>query len=224
MFEQEQVLDKLAAKIALLTERLRADIASLRYVADIRQWGVMIGIELMRDPERKVPYEATAKIGIRVTKEARRRGVIIRPLGNVIVLMPPLSISTEELLLLLDVACLHGRRHRSPMRGILITGTDTGVGKTFVGCGLGAALTARGVTVGVLKPVETGCTVRDGTLYPEDAMRLAAFARSPLTLDQICPYRFAPPVAPHVAAELAGRTIEPRRIAMAFEQIAKVMM
>jgi adenosylmethionine-8-amino-7-oxononanoate aminotransferase len=103
VFEQEQVLDKLAAKIALLTERLQADVAPLRYVADIRQWGVMVGIELMRDPERKVPYEATAKIGIRVTKEARQRGVIIRPLGNVMVLMPPLSISTEELMFLLDV-------------------------------------------------------------------------------------------------------------------------
>jgi dethiobiotin synthetase len=107
------------------------------------------------------------------------------------------------------------------MRGVLITGTDTGVGKTFVGCGLAAALTARGTTVGVLKPVETGCTVRDGMLYPEDATRLAAFARTPLPLDQICPYRFAPPVAPHVAAELGGRMIEPRRIALAFEQIAR---
>jgi dethiobiotin synthetase len=107
------------------------------------------------------------------------------------------------------------------MRGILITGTDTGVGKTFVGCGLAAALTARGKTVGVLKPAETGCTMRDGMLYPEDATRLAAFARTPSPLDQICPYRFAPPVAPHVAAELAGRMIEPRRIALAFEQIAR---
>ena len=106
------------------------------------------------------------------------------------------------------------------MHGILITGTDTGVGKTLVGCGLAAALTAQGKTVGVLKPAETGCSRRDGALYPEDAMRLAAFARASLSLEQICPYRFAPPVAPSVAAEMAGVTIEPRRIHETFAQIA----
>ena len=105
------------------------------------------------------------------------------------------------------------------MRSLLITGTDTGVGKTFVGCGLTAALTARGKTVGVLKPAETGCAMRDGEYYPEDAARLAAFARSSLPLDLICPYRFAPPVAPSVAAEMAGITIEPERIVACFQQI-----
>ena len=79
------------------------------------------------------------------------------------------------------------------MRSLLITGTDTGVGKTFVGCGLAAALTARGKTVGVLKPAETGCELRDGELYPEDATRLAMFSRTSLPLNHICPYRFAPP-------------------------------
>lgn len=103
VFEQEQVLDKLAAKIALLTERLRTDFVPLAHVADIRRWGVMVGIELMRDPERKVPYAAAEKISMRVIKEARTRGVIIRPLGNVIVLMPPLSVSAEEFTFLLDV-------------------------------------------------------------------------------------------------------------------------
>lgn len=107
------------------------------------------------------------------------------------------------------------------MRGILITGTDTGVGKTLVGCGLAAALTAQDKTVGVLKPVETGCAMRDGGLYPEDAARLAAFAHTTLPLDHICPYRFAPPVAPSVAAELGGTTIEPQRITAACAQITK---
>jgi len=103
VFEQEQVLDKLTTKIVLLTERLRDDFAPLAHVADIRQWGMMVGIELMRDPARKISYTATEKIGMRVIKEARTHGVIIRPLGNVIVLMPPLSISLKELTLLLDV-------------------------------------------------------------------------------------------------------------------------
>lgn len=102
VFEQEQVLDTLTAKIALLTERLRSEFAPLAHVADIRQWGMMVGIELRRDPLRKVPYAATEKIGIRVITEARKRGILIRPLGNVIVLMPPLSISLAELTRLLD--------------------------------------------------------------------------------------------------------------------------
>lgn len=107
------------------------------------------------------------------------------------------------------------------MRGLLITGTDTGVGKTFVGCGLAAALTARGTRVGVLKPVETGCSQRDEELYPEDAARLHMFARSSLPLNLVCPYRFAPPVAPSVAAELAGTIIEPQRIVTIFQQIVQ---
>lgn len=106
------------------------------------------------------------------------------------------------------------------MHGILITGTDTGVGKTVVGCGLAASLTALGKTVGVLKPVETGCSVQDEALHPEDAVRLAAFARTSLSFEQLCPYRFAPPVAPSVAAELASLTIDPQQIAAIFKQTA----
>ena len=103
VFEQEQVLDRLSEKIALLSEQLHRDFASLAHVADIRQWGMMLGIELMRDPKQKIPYAAAEKIGIRVIKEARRHGVMIRPLGSVIILMPPLSITMEELTFLLDV-------------------------------------------------------------------------------------------------------------------------
>lgn len=102
IFERERVLDTLTAKIALLTESLRDDIAPLAHVADIRQWGLMVGIELQRDPARKLAYEAVEKIGIRVIKEARRHGILIRPLGSVIVIMPPLSITTDELHRLLD--------------------------------------------------------------------------------------------------------------------------
>jgi dethiobiotin synthetase len=105
------------------------------------------------------------------------------------------------------------------MSAIFITGTDTGVGKTLVGCGLAAALTAHGKTVGILKPAETGCPVRDGLLYPEDAMRLAAFAHTTLSVDSLCPYRFAPPVAPSVAAEQAGVTIDPHHLVAVFRQI-----
>ena len=109
IFEREQVIAKLAPKITLLTQRLQTDFASLPHVADIRQWGLMVGIELMQDPRRKVSYPTNDRLSVKVIKEARKHGVIIRPLGNVIILMPPLSITEEELNTLLDVT-LHAIR------------------------------------------------------------------------------------------------------------------
>lgn len=106
------------------------------------------------------------------------------------------------------------------MTSLFITGTDTGIGKTLVGCGIAAALTAQGKRVGVLKPAETGCDRRNGVLYPDDAMRLAGYARSSLSPETVCPYRFSLPVAPSVAAEQAGVTIRPERIVEVFQTIA----
>ena len=103
IFEKDNVLEHLAPKIAFLTERLHTDFSPLAHVADIRQWGFMVGIELMRDKAQRIPYSPVEGIGMRVIQEARARGVILRPLGNVIVLMPPLSISQEELGFLLEV-------------------------------------------------------------------------------------------------------------------------
>jgi len=90
---------------------------------------------------------------------------------------------------------------------LFVTGTDTGVGKTFVGCALAAALRARGRSVAVLKPVETG--VAD---VPEDAYRLRTAAGDPAPLDDICPYRLRAPLAPAVAARLEGVTIDVERL------------
>ena len=94
------------------------------------------------------------------------------------------------------------------MRGVLVTGTDTGVGKTFVACGLAAALARRGYRVGVMKPVETGCEEREGTLVPEDATRLRFFSGCAASMDTICPCRFRPPRAPWVAAREEGREVD----------------
>ncbi len=105
------------------------------------------------------------------------------------------------------------------MNGIFITGTDTGIGKTLVGCGIAAALTAQGKKVGVLKPAETGCQTQRGELYPDDAVRLAKFAKTTLPLDTICPYRFPLPVAPSVAAKDAGIHIRPGRITDSYRLI-----
>ncbi|MCE2486410.1 MAG: adenosylmethionine--8-amino-7-oxononanoate transaminase [Desulfurellaceae bacterium] len=103
IFEHDRVLDRVAPRIAQLHQRLQTEFAGLACVADIRQWGMMVGIELMRDPQQGIAYEPHEKIGARVIAEARKHGVIIRPLGGVIILMPPLSITESELTRLLDV-------------------------------------------------------------------------------------------------------------------------
>ena len=103
IFEHDRVLEKISPRIAQLTERLQTDFMALDHVADVRQSGLMVGIEIMRDPQQKVAYDPQEKIGVTVITEARKHGVMIRPLGGVIILMPPLSISEEEMTLLLDV-------------------------------------------------------------------------------------------------------------------------
>jgi adenosylmethionine-8-amino-7-oxononanoate aminotransferase len=70
---------------------------NLGSVGEVRQLGFMVGIELVRDRKTKKPFGWEEQIGARVCQEARKHGVILRPLGNVIVLMPPLSISLQEL-------------------------------------------------------------------------------------------------------------------------------
>ncbi len=99
------------------------------------------------------------------------------------------------------------------MKGLFITGTDTGVGKTVVSCSLAAAFARRGHTVGVMKPCETG----DG----DDAARLIAATGRPLPLGDVSPYRFALPASPEVAALAAGATIDLTRILESFETIAR---
>lgn len=92
--------------------------------------------------------------------------------------------------------------------GIFVTGTDTGVGKTLVAASLAAWLRTQGYRVGVMKPVETGCREHNGTLVPEDSLRLQESAGCAEPLDRICPYRFAEPLAPSIAAERAGQKID----------------
>jgi dethiobiotin synthetase len=92
--------------------------------------------------------------------------------------------------------------------GIFISGTDTGVGKTFVACSLAALLRELGYSVGVMKPAETGCQERDGELVPEDAVRLKEASGCEEPLEKICPYRLKDPLAPSVAAERSGVTID----------------
>lgn len=96
LFKKEKTLDRLQPKIAFLKKEL-ARFSQLKHVGALRQKGFMVGIELVKDRLLREPYPHEDTIGNRVSLECRRRGLIIRPLGNVIVLMPQLSISLKEL-------------------------------------------------------------------------------------------------------------------------------
>jgi len=93
-------------------------------------------------------------------------------------------------------------------KGIFITGTDTGVGKTLVACGLAALLRESGYKVGVMKPAETGCEERDGKPFPQDAYLLKEVSGCSEPLEKICPYRLRDPLTPSMAAEREGVKID----------------
>jgi adenosylmethionine-8-amino-7-oxononanoate aminotransferase len=219
LFEREQTLANLPPKIAALRARLNQKISSLPHVFEIRQKGLMVGIELRRTPSH--PYSAQEAIGARVCRIVRRHGAILRPLGSVVVLMPPLSITPAQIDRLVDATAAaiadatveplpapavtpsqppQPRTTRPPVRGIVLVGTDTGVGKTTVGVGLLALARARGLSPVPFKPVETGAAPD-----PDDALRLrSAAGQDALPLAIVCPYSFSPPVAPALAAEQAS--------------------
>jgi adenosylmethionine-8-amino-7-oxononanoate aminotransferase len=102
IFENEDTLTALSPKIRILEERLK-EISGLSHVGDARNKGLMAGVELVRDKGTREPYPWEEKRGWKVAHCAMDKGVFIRPLGNVVVIMPPLSISTDELARLLDV-------------------------------------------------------------------------------------------------------------------------
>jgi adenosylmethionine-8-amino-7-oxononanoate aminotransferase len=102
VFRAENTLGKLPAKINAMTRSLKRFLA-LPHVGDIRRQGLMVGIELVRDKATKEPYPLSARAGHRVAASAREMGLLIRPIGNVLVLMPPLSASAVELQRMLEI-------------------------------------------------------------------------------------------------------------------------
>jgi adenosylmethionine---8-amino-7-oxononanoate aminotransferase len=102
LFEKEHVLENLQGKIAILEAWLQ-EIAQLAHVGDVRNAGFMAGIELVKDRETKRPYDWEEKMGWRVAHRAREQGIFIRPLGNIIVIMPPLAISEQNLAQMMKV-------------------------------------------------------------------------------------------------------------------------
>jgi dethiobiotin synthetase len=106
-------------------------------------------------------------------------------------------------------------------KGIFITGTDTDVGKTVVAGALAMGLKKIGFSVGVMKPVETGCKKVGKRLIPSDAIFLKKASGSRDSLDLINPYRFEKSLAPSVASELEGGRIDISRILKTFDIIKK---
>jgi len=103
LFERDDVIGKMQPRINYLQTRLQTDFLTLPHVSDVRQWGYMAGIELVKDKASRSNYDPERRIGHKVILEARKRSALIRPLGDIIILMPPLTITDEELSALLDV-------------------------------------------------------------------------------------------------------------------------
>jgi adenosylmethionine-8-amino-7-oxononanoate aminotransferase len=102
LFEENKVLDSLPAKISLIDEVFE-ELAGLDYVGDVRHRGLMAGIELVQDKATKESFPGEKQIGARLCSAMRPKGAMMRPLGDVIVLMPPIAIDIELLEKLLSI-------------------------------------------------------------------------------------------------------------------------
>jgi dethiobiotin synthetase len=89
---------------------------------------------------------------------------------------------------------------RATPKGLFVTGTDTGVGKTVTACGLARLALNKGLRVVAIKPVETGCKAREGRLFPADGAALRTAAGEILSLDETTPFRFSFPASPYRAS------------------------
>ena len=106
------------------------------------------------------------------------------------------------------------------MRGLFITGTDTGVGKTHVALALVRGLVRSGKRTAAMKPVAAGATRTPEGLRNDDALRLASIANVPVPYETLNPYCLERAVSPHIAAEQAGIVIDPALICRKFLELA----
>jgi adenosylmethionine-8-amino-7-oxononanoate aminotransferase len=97
LFREKGYPESLTEKISYLHLRLKEELAELSHVGDIRGRGFMVGIELVKDKKTKEPFSWKEDIGRRVSRKIVEKGVFTRPLGPVLVVMPPLAISKEEI-------------------------------------------------------------------------------------------------------------------------------
>ncbi|WP_088105826.1 adenosylmethionine--8-amino-7-oxononanoate transaminase [Halalkalibacter urbisdiaboli] len=102
LFEAEAIVENVALKAEQLKEML-GELESLPHVGDIRQLGMMCGIELVQDKATKAPYPFEKRIGYHVSLKMRELGMLTRPMGNVIVFMPPLVSTNRELQIMVNI-------------------------------------------------------------------------------------------------------------------------
>ena len=105
-------------------------------------------------------------------------------------------------------------------RGIFVTGTDTGVGKTVIACALVRALRDAGARVAVMKPVASGAFETTAGLRNSDAVALMEAAGRPHPYQEVNPYCFEPPISPHIAAKEAGIEVDTSRIRQKYDRLA----
>lgn len=107
------------------------------------------------------------------------------------------------------------------MKGLFVTGTDTGVGKTWFTLACIRALQAEGINTVAMKPVASGAQTVDGKLLNEDALSIQQSLRPHVDYELINPYVFAPPVSPHIAAAEAGVEIDLQHIKQSCETLSR---
>lgn len=107
-------------------------------------------------------------------------------------------------------------------QGFFVTGTDTGVGKTLIACALLRGFAARGLRAIGMKPVAAGASWVEGCLKNDDVSALKAASNVSAPHDFINPYCFEAPIAPHIAASLAGVDIDLKRLHAAYEELSRV--
>ncbi len=255
LIEETDLVARVAARSESLEEQLKRRLSRHPNVGDIRLLGFMGGVELVADRSTKARLPVEARTGHRVSLEARKAGLLLRPLGDVMVLMPPLAATDGELEFLVDsmawaiehvfhskqssplvgggapagggggtssaesrtlpalpriprrgrLDLLPGPRPADTPRRILVTGTDTGIGKTVAAAALGLAGRAAGLDVTCWKPVESGVP-RGHDEGPDQCLyRALGLAGS---RDRWPVAGYCDPVSPHLAARTEGRTID----------------
>jgi adenosylmethionine---8-amino-7-oxononanoate aminotransferase len=222
-------IQQVSGHFASCLERLRDN----PHVGDLRLLGMIGGVELVADKATAKPFPVESRIGHHVCLAARKAGILARPLGDIIVLMPPLSSTPEEVNHFVDAieygidsvlsdvgmpipkpvirtaekyGVIHEVRHvRRPhsTRRLFVTGTDTGVGKTAVVLALAAAAQEMGLTVKACKPIESGVTNPDSGAT--DRARLAAMTT--IRCEHPC-FNFSAPLSPNIAARLEHTQVD----------------
>jgi adenosylmethionine-8-amino-7-oxononanoate aminotransferase len=102
LFERNRVVEHVAATAAGPLARMLDELRELPHVGDVRQLGYMVGIELVADKATKEPFDPRRRVGAEVCLNCRKHGVIIRPLGDVVVLMPPPAMGVDDLRTIVD--------------------------------------------------------------------------------------------------------------------------